>query len=64
MEAEYDFSRMLRQEVASYLVEKGIAIDRADDIAIAILNRVNRGIDNVLRHAENMINSDDDYIRW
>lgn len=64
MKAEYDFSWTLRREFAEFLIEKGIAKDRASDIAIVVLNKVNKDIDDVLHKIGREIDDNDDYIRW
>ena len=64
MKAEYDFSWNLRRELAGYLIEKGIPAGSADDVAIIILNKVNKDVDDILRQAGSMLDCDNGYIRW
>lgn len=63
MKAEYNFSWNLRRELAAFLIEKGVAVDRADDVATIVLNKVNKDIEDALRRVGSAI-EDDGYIRW
>ena len=64
MKAEYNFDWNLRRELADYLIGKGVVADRADDVALIILNKVNKDVDDVLHQAGSMLDCDDGYIRW